>query len=208
MNKHIQSMKDAVTNYRQTVKEAVTQIEKNNQLYKPAEAEKANEKIFDKLHKERNAVIEKIKTAQEAGQRDVNSWGQLDGGKITDDAKLLDAGAVNPEQFKDLVKKYESNATMLQLLQNYAEKQNEQSGGFAALWGYGEKSNAASAKRFFDTSILPTARGKRETLKQYADQAISIADNIGDFTPGRIGGGPDSPFLDAQIENFGADADF
>ena len=109
---------------------------------------------------------------------------------------------------KYLVKKYESNATMLTLLQNYAEKQNEQSGGFAALWGYGEKSNAASAKRFFDTSILPTARGKRETLKQYADQAISIADNIGDFTPGRIGGGPDSPFLDAQIENFGADADF
>lgn len=207
MNKHIQTMKNAVTNYRKTVRAAVAKMEENTRLYKPEEAEKANAAIMAQLDKDRDTVKGLILEAQEAGQHDADAWGRLDGSKITDDAKLLDAGLVDPEQFRGLVAKYQDNSTMLQLLANYAEKKNGESGGFSAVWNYGGKGNAARAARHFDTSGLPSVESKRAVFNQAAAAAMNMADSIGDLTPGRIGKGPDSVLLDAQLEKFGADTE-
>ena len=206
MNKHVQTMKNALTNYRKAVKAAVAKMEENNRLYKPEEAEKANAAIMAKLAEDKDTVKGLIREAQEAGQHDADAWGQLDGSKITDDARLLDAGAVNPDQFQALVRKYQNNATMLQLLANYAEKQNEGHGGFSDVWNYGGKGNVARQQRHFDTSGLPTVEAKRAEFNNYAAAAYSIADRIGSFEKGQLGVGIDSPMLNDQIDNFGETA--
>lgn len=204
MNKHVETMKNAVTNYRKTVRAAIAKMDENTRLYKPEEADKANAAIMAQLEKDRDTVKGLIAEARDAGQRDVDAWGKLDGAKITDDAKLLDAGAVNPDQFRGLVQKYQDNSTMLQLLANYAEKQNGESGGFSAVWNYGGKGNVARQQRHFDTSGLPTVESKRAAFNNAAAAAMNMADSIGDLTPGKLGRGPENAFLDAQLESFGA----
>lgn len=203
MNKHVQTMKNALSNYRKTVKASVVKMEENTRILKPEEAEKANAAIMEKLAEDKATVKDLIREAQEAGQHDADAWGRLDGAAITPDARLLDAGAVNPEQFRGLVQKYQDNPTMLQLLANYAEKRNEQSGGFSAIWNYGGKGNAARTSPHFDTAGLPTAESKKAEFNSYAASAYSLADRIGNLEKGRIGYGADSPLLIEELDHFG-----
>lgn len=207
MNKHLQAMKTAVEDYRAAVKKAHGLIAENDRLYKPEEAERANAAVLDKLKKDRDAALEAIWAAQDAGRSEAESWGQLDGSKITDDAKLLDAGAVNAEQFKSLVRKYQGNATMLTLLGKYAEKQNGGNGGFNAVWGYGGKGNAARSAEHFDTTGLPTIAGKKAVFDRWAKTAIDLTERIGNREPGKMGMGPDSPIVTTALEKFAADVD-
>ena len=207
MNKYVQTMKTAITNYHNAIKEASSKMAENTRIYKPEEADKANDAIMAKLREAKNAALSAIAEASADGNREVDAWGQLDGAKITDDAKLLDAGAVNPDQFKGLVQKYQNNATMLQLLANYAEKQNGESGGFSAVWNYGGKGNAARTARHFDTTGLPTAESKRAVINQHAAQAARIVDRISALEKGQIGAGPESPFVLTSIEMFGEDTE-
>ena len=44
---------------------------------------------------------------------------------MTDDAKLLDAGLVDPAEFDRLKSKYSVNSTMLAALKKYGDKQND-----------------------------------------------------------------------------------
>lgn len=207
MNKHVQTMKTAITNYHNAVKEASSKMAENTRIYKPEEADKANDAILSKLREAKNAALSTIAEASANGNKEVDAWDQLDGSMITDDAKLLDARAVNPDQFKGLVRKYQNNSTMLQLLANYAEKQNSESGGFSAVWNYGGKGNAARTARHFDTTGLPTAESKRAIINQHAAQAAGIVDRIGVLEKGQFGAGPDSPFVLSSIEMFGTDTE-
>lgn len=207
MNKQIETMKNAVTNYHKTVKAAVAKMNENTRLYKPEEAKKANAAIMAQLDKDREAVKGLIAEAKEAGINAADTWGKLDGSKITDDAKLLDAGMVNPDQFRCLVAKYKDNATMLQLLSNYAEKKNADSGSFSAVWNWGGKGNAARNVQHFDTTGIPTVQKRKDTISVYADAASDLADRIGDLQKGKIGTGPDSPFILDTLQRFGQDVD-
>ncbi len=203
MNKHIQTMKNALNNYQRSVKAGLEKMEENTRLYKPEEAEKANAAIMAQLKEAKTTVTDQIAEAQTAGQHDIDAWGKLDGSKITDDARLLEHGAVNPEQFRTLVEKYQDNSTMLQLLANYADKQNEGSGGFSAVWNYGGKGNDARSRQHFDTTGLPTVEAKQTAFDHAAASAFSIADRIGSFEKGKIGTGPDSPLILSALEHFG-----
>ena len=132
----------------------------------------------------------------EAGKREAEAWGRLDGGKITEDAKLLDAGIVTPEQFKELATRYADNGTMTQLLADYAQKKNAESGGFAAAWGYTGKGGKYV---HYDTTNLQTVDSKQAALQKYATGAEGIIDQLSDFTPGAH-----SPeWLDLAINQFG-----
>lgn len=208
MNKHIQTMKNALTDYQKSVKTGLDKMEENTRLYKPEEAEKANAAIMAQLKEAKTTVTDQIAEAQTAGQHDIDAWGQLDGSKITDDAALLQAGAVNPEQFRSFVEKYQDNSTMLQLLANYADKQNEGSGGFSAVWNYGGKGNDARSRQHFDTTGLPTVEAKRAAFKNAAASAFSLVDRIGTIEKGKIGTGPDSPLVLSSLEQFGENTVF
>lgn len=205
MNRHIESMKNAITNYRKTVRAAAAKIEENTRLYRPEEAEKANTAILGKLKEDRDAVKGIISEAHDAGLKDAEAWGQLDGSKITDDKKLLDAGIINPNQFRDLVQKYQNNSTMLQILAKYAEEHNKESHSFSAIWDFGGKGNAARASQHFDATGIPTVKSRQAIIDRAAAQATGMIDRISDLTPGKMGCGPDSAFLDTELEKFGAE---
>lgn len=211
MNKHIQTMKNSLTNYQAAVKAGMAKMAENKRIYKPDIAEKENENILKQLREDLSTVQGYISEAQNAGRHDVDAWGSPDPAKITADAALLEHDAVNPNQFRDLVKKYENNSTMLQLLANYAEKKNQGTGGFEAVWNYGGKGNAARTSNHYDTTGLPTAEAKKAVVDNYAAKAFSLAKQIAYpiFNPterNNIGMGPDSTLVTAALEHFGEDA--
>ena len=208
MNNHVQTMKNAISNFQKAAKAAAAKMEENNRLYKPEEAERANAAIMAKLKEEQDNAKRIVADARAAGHNAAEAWGQLDGSRITDDAKLLEHGAVTPEQFRGLVQKYQDNATMLQLLANYAEEKNQGAGGFSAVWNYGGKGPAARTSGTYDTSGLPSVKGKSAAYDRYGAQASGIIDRIGNLAPGRIGEGPENPFVLSSVEQFGADAEF
>lgn len=203
MNKHVQSMKNALVDYQKAVKAAIAKMEENSSIYQPAEAEKANAAVMENLSKAKQTAKDSISAAMEAGRSEADAWGQLDGAKITEDARLLESEAVNPEQFKGLVKKYQDNSTMLQLLTRYAEKQNAGRGGFSAAWNYDGKGKADRDAWYFDTSEIPTIEDKHTTYDSYAETANNLIEQLGSTEKGKMGMGPDSPMLAAAIDGFG-----
>lgn len=203
MNKHIGSMKDALKTYLTTAKSCLEQIDKNNKIFQPEEAKKANAAVYDKMHVAYETVIEKINAAKEAGRTDIEAWGQLDGSAITPDVELLKNNAVNPAQFQGLVQKYKSNPTMLQLLAQYGEKRNEESGSFNSIWGYGRPDGPARKFEHFDLSGLPSADKMQKEIDKYAASALTLVDRIGETD--HYGTGPNSPVIQSSVENFGAD---
>jgi hypothetical protein len=206
MNSHVQTMKNALGNYHKSVKAGLAKMEENNRLYRPEEAKKANATVLSRIEEEQNTAKRIIAEAREAGMREAGEWGKLDGSKITDDSKLLFAETVTPDQFRELVQKYQNNSTMLQLLSDYAEKKNEASGGFSAAWNYDGQSTGK--RQHFDTSGIPTADKKKHSFDLYAAQASNLVDRIGNLEKGKMGAGPESPFIMSEIENYGSDADF
>lgn len=209
MNKHIGSMKDALTDYLKTTKSYLEKIDENNRIYQPAEAEKANAAIYDKMRTAYEAVIEKINNAKEAGRTDIEAWGQLDGSAITPDVELLKNDAVRPDAFRHLVEKYQNNSTMLQLLANYAEKKNgESGGGFNSVWKYPRPDGTVpnGKAEYYDTSGLPSAEKMQKEIDKYAASALNLADRISDTDHGgSYGTGPNSPIVQSSVETFGAD---
>ena len=197
MNKHLQTMKNALANFEKDATAWAKKIDENNRLYKPEEAKKANDAILAKMEDSRRAVRQIIQEALESGQHDAEAWGQIDPAKITDDAKLLDAGLVTPEQFKGLVQKYQGNATMQQLLAKFAEKNS----GPAFNWGFDGKKDT---RPYYDTHGIMTAKKKAAEFDRQAGNAFYIADRIG--KQGRdLGYSPE--LLQRSIENFGSDAE-
>jgi hypothetical protein len=191
MNKHLQTMKNALTNYEKDARAWAQKMEENARLYKPEEAAKANDAILSKMEDSRAAVKQIIQEAMEAGQKDAEAWGRIDPARITDDAKLLDAGLVNPEQFKGLVQKYQDNATMLQLLDTFAKKNS----GPAFNWGFdGKKDN----RPYFDTTGIVTAKQKAGEYERFAAIACSLADSVGK-SPREIGYSQDAVSRSIQV---------
>ena len=206
MNKHVESMRNALLNYQKTAKELYAKAEENSRIFKPAEAEKANEAIYARLKESRSAAMAAVNQARENGKAEAEAWGKIDGHKLTPDAELLSAGAVNPSQFKEMVQKYQDNSTMLQLLKNYASTKNGQDySGFMAGWGYGGKGAAPS--EHYDTSGIPTVAQKTKQIDSYADSAADLLTRLGDNGHG-FGTGADSPLVVNALEHFGEDATF
>ena len=197
MNKHLQTMKNALASFEKDAAAWNASIAEHNRLFKPEEAEKANTPILEKLEERRRAVRQIIQDEMEGGQRDAAAWGQLDPAKITDDAKLLDAGMVNPDQFRGLVQKYQGNATMQQLLAKYAEKNS----GPAFNWGYDGKKDT---RPYYDTSGIMTAEKKAAEFDRHAGNAFYIAERIGK-TGRDLGHSPEA--LQRAIDAFGSDAE-
>lgn len=123
MNPNVQRMKTAIAGYHSKASEAAAEIERAYSLYQREPAEREEQRIRERLGKEREAAEAEIDAACNAALDGIKAWGTLDGKKLTDDVKLLDVG-VTPQQFSGLVEKYKDNYTMLNALQRYAEKAN------------------------------------------------------------------------------------
>lgn len=200
MNKHLETMKNLMRNYDSSVTKAHAKIAENNKLFKPEEAERQNGAILERLKADKEAVKAQILEAREKGAGEFDAWGKLDGGKITDDAKLLEHGTITPDQFKALADRYQGNATMVDLLLKYANEHGSNGGGgFEAVWNFTGK---GESKPRYDTSGLHTSADKIATLDRYTNDALSFIESFGDMS--RLS---TEEWRAARIDSFGVNAD-
>ena len=190
---HVDRMAAAVKKYYTEAQIAAGKMQRNNEIYTSEFAEPENEKVKQQLQIARQAAEDAIAEAQAAGRAEALKWGELDGTKITDDARLLDFD-ISPDQFSKLVEKHRTNGTMLSLLKNYGDRQNEK-------YQQKEGKTGEMPKVYYPTGSIPTAEMKAEVYDKFAAGARNLLSSID--SPGRIGGGADSPMLKTAIESFG-----
>lgn len=184
-----QTLQAILKNYQKSVRDARAKILEARKIYQPEEAKEREEKLLEHLEHERSNAMSAIQEEREKACQGVAKWGQLDGSKITADAKLLEHGLVTPDQFSQLVEKYQDNGTMCALLRNYAEQHNEQ---------LRAKSKDAFPAGILDTRTIPTQEDMTRAAEHDAKSALSIVGMI----DGGFLGGPDSAMVQAAIDNF------
>lgn len=167
MNPYVQRMKTAIVGYSGKAKAAEAEIERAYSLYQREPAEREEQRIRDKLAKERRAAEAEIDAACNAALESVKTWGTLDGKKMTDDVKLLDVG-VTPQQFAALVDKYQDNYTMLNALQRYADKANADAPRDAHGW----------PKTHYETGRIPTPESKTAEWEKVYKGAYSALESM------------------------------
>ena len=86
--------------------------------------EKEEARLRGELAKARRETEARIDSLIREGSRGAAEWGKIDGAKLTADAQLLRGQGVTPEQFDDLVNRYQDNYTMLDQLRKYGEARN------------------------------------------------------------------------------------
>lgn len=167
MNQYVQRMKTAIVGYHDKAKAAASEIERAYSLYQREPAEREEQRIREKLAKERKAAQGEIDAACSDALESVKSWGRLDGARLTDDVKLFDIG-LTPEQFNGLVDKYQDNYTMLNALMRYADKENRE----AARNAHGIPETR------FSTATIPTPEAKTAQWEKIHNGALSMLDTL------------------------------
>jgi len=167
MNQYVAKMKTALAGYHEKAKAAAAEIERAYSLYQREPAEREEQRIRDKLAKERQTAEAEIDAACNAALADVKAWGTLDGARMTDDVKLLEVG-VTPQQFASLVDKYQDNYTMLNALHRYADNANRT----AARDAHGFPTT------FYDTARIPTPEAKTAQWEKVYNGARSMLSSL------------------------------
>lgn len=165
MNKHAENIKNAVNDYKKATEAAKQKIDYITATYGPTAGEAETEIQAEKLEKARAAAEDTIIKAARSGYKEVEAWERMDGSKLTDDIRLMDAGLVDHGEFNRLKVKYRDNSTMLAALKQYGDKQNAtaiKDGGLPA----------------FETRDIPTAEGKRKQWENAQTQALDMLDML------------------------------
>ena len=124
MNTYIQRTKAIIENYLDKANKTAAKIAEGRNIYQPDAMEKEEARLRGELAKARKEAEAKIKGIYEEAAAPARNWGKLDGAKLTADAELLKGEGVTPEQFTELVERYNDNYTMLDRLRKYGEAQN------------------------------------------------------------------------------------
>lgn len=207
MNKNIETMKNTLTGYKKQREDAEARIKSITETYGKEAGERERERQEKQLAAARANAAQTIRAAGAEGLAAVRAWGQMDGSKLTDDAKLLDAGLVSVEEFNRLKGKYSSNATMLAALRKYADKQN------AAAREEAQKGGDAftgAMTQPYDVKDMPTADSKRANWEKTQAHALDLLDSIdgtgkyADSWTGSFG----RAALPEQLEHFGEGRDY
>ena len=167
MNQYVARMKTAIADYHGKAQAAAAEIERAYSLYQREPAEREEQRIRDKLAKERKTAEAAIDAACNDALAAVKAWGTLDGSRLTDDVQLLDVG-VTPKQFADLVDKYQDNYSMLNALKRYADFENKE----AAREAHGIPTT------YYDTARITTPEAKTAAWEKVYNGAYSALDAI------------------------------
>ena len=174
MNQHAVNMKNALNEYKKATEAAKQQIEFITKTYGKEAGEAEKEIQAKKLERARATAVDTITKAAGAGHKEAEAWGRLDGSKLTDDVRLLDAGLVDKAEFDRLKAKYSGNYTMLHALRKYGEKQNKEAGDKIRSSG-GDGLEAALAEPF-NLRDIPTAEDKPKRWEKTQAQALDLLD--------------------------------
>lgn len=174
MNQHAANMKKALNEYKKATDTAKQQIEFITNTYGQEAGEAETEIQAGKLERARTAAVDTINKAAGAGYKEAEAWGRLDGSKLTEDTKLLDAGLVDKAEFDRMKAKYSGNYTMLQALRRYGEKQNKEAGE-AIRANNGDGLEAALTEPF-NLRDIPTAEEKMKKWEKAQASALDLLD--------------------------------
>ena len=125
MNTYIQRTKDAILDYLGKAQKTGEKIEQGRKIYLPDSMEQEEKRLRGELMKARKETEAKLDSIYREASAGAREWGTLDGAKLTADASLLQGQGVTPEQFDQLVTKYQDNYTMLDQLKKYGEARNQ-----------------------------------------------------------------------------------
>lgn len=207
MSRYVDDMRNALRGYQGRVQAARARVDEIREAYGQEAADRQREREAKRLKGERATAEAAIREAYSEGIYQVNQWGQLDGGRLTDDAKLLDAGLVTPAQFDAMKAKYAGNFTMLAALKKYGDLQN--TNAIQAAQDKGDHAGAWSVAPY-NVRDIPTKEGKLETWKGLRQGALKMLDMID--SSGAYGTDPymaafGNAMGGAAVENFGQGAD-
>lgn len=207
MSRYVDDMRNALRGYQGRVQAARARVDEIREAYGQEAADRQREREAERLKGERAKAEAAIREAYSEGIYQVNQWGQLDGGRLTDDAKLLDADLVTPAQFDAMKSKYEGNFTMLAVLKKYGDRQNANAiqaardmGDHAGAWGVAP----------YNVRDIPTKEGKLETwegLRQNALKMLDMIDSSGAYGIDPYMAAFGNAMGGAAVENFGQGAD-
>ena len=170
MNKNAETIKNALKNYKAKRDAADERIKQIRETYGEEAAQHEAERQAKALQTARAEVESTIRAATGEGRKAAEAWGKMDGSKLTDDIKLLDAGLVDVQTFNDLKGRYKDNSTMLAALKKYADKQNA-----AAMKEAHEKGDLPLAEPY-ETRDIPTAEGKAKGWDKAQTGALDLLD--------------------------------
>ena len=173
MNQHAANIKNALTEYKKATEAAKQQIEFITTTYGKEAGEAEKNIQAKKLERARAAAVDTINKAAGAGHKEAEAWGRVDGSKLTDDVKLLDAGLVDKAEFDRLKEKYSGNYTMLQALRKYGEQQNKAAGEEIRKGG---DAMAAALAEPFEVRDIPTAEDRPKKWERTQAQALDLLD--------------------------------
>lgn len=124
MNNYISRIKDQIVDYLDKAQQTQEKITKGYTIYLPDSAEQEEARLRGELAKDRKETEARIAEIIREGSREAQEWGKIDGAKLTADAQLLQGQGVTPEQFTEMVDRYQDNYTMLDQLRKYGEARN------------------------------------------------------------------------------------
>ena len=193
MSKYIDEMKSAVQSYKDTKQRADERIKLVRESYGEDAAKYEQDKIEQQIKAARTTAEAAIKEAYSEGVYLAEQWGKLDGARLTDDVKLLDAGLVDAEAFEKLKARHQDNATMLAALKKYGEQQNA-----AALKAAQDSGRPFVMEMPFNVRDIVTLDDKMHSWENAKSEALNMLDMIdgaGSFS---------DPWTRALGDSFGA----
>ena len=206
MNKNAETMRNALKNYKAKRDTADARIKQIRDLYGEEAAQHEAERQNKALKAARTEVESTIRAASGEGRRAAEAWGVMDGSKLTDDIKLLDAGLVDVDTFNGLKARYKDNSTMLSALRKYGEKQNAAA---AKEIREGGDAFAAAMTAPYELRDIPTAADKVkgwDKAQAHALDLLDCMDGAGKYSnPNDWGAAFIKAAMPENLEHFGED---
>ena len=176
MKTAIQRSKDAILDYLSKAQKAEAKIKEAHETMLPEYAQQEETYHRGKLAEARRETEAKIDAVIRERGRGAEDWGKLDGAKLTADVQLLQGQGVTPDQWRDLVERYQDNYTMLDQLRKYGEARNAE----ASEKGHAEGNHLATPA--YDVTRIPGPDAKVQEWEQMRRQAayfLNVADGTG-----------------------------
>lgn len=177
MANYIERSKAVVIDYLAKAKQTQAKIEEGRKIYLPESMEQEEKRLRGELAKARKAAEDQLDGIYREASESARSWATLDGSKLTPDAELLKGEGVTPEQFDQLVERYQDNFTMLDALRKYGERKNDDANQAARDAG----DFMAFAGKYNVRAIpAPDAKMKEwDEMRRRADYFLDVADGRG-----------------------------
>lgn len=210
MSRYVDDMRNALKDYQSAVQAARERVNGIREEYGEEAATRQQEREAARLKGNRATAEAAIREAYSEGVYFAREWGKLSGSRLTDDAKLLDANLVNPEQFNAMKARYADNFTMLTALKKYGDRQNAEAVNAARAKGDHAAEWSASLAGPYDVRDIPTLEGKLETwdgLRQGALSVLNMIDSTGAYANNPYMRALATHMGGATVENFGQGAD-